>query len=202
MKKIVLFLMVFGLGFSQVNAQKLDLNLGFGSYRVPNQLKFELPRVGFNMNFGLIYQINNKWAMGTSINHSVFNYERISLANTPLSFGSFITAGRVNSDHLYFTIQRKFQFPFQIEASIGSGLGGYTESSEYYLAINFDEEKEVFTGISLIRDIEFEFHFPITYSLKKIFANKVYLGVDGGVFFDKNLNTRGIFIGPKAGVFL
>jgi hypothetical protein len=202
MKKIVLSLLIIGLGFFQVKAQKLDVNLGFGSYRVPNQLKFELPRLGFNLNFGLIYQINDKWNMGTSINHSIFNYDRASLANTPLFFGTFITAGKVNSDHLYFSIQRKFQIPFQIEANIGLGLGGYIESSEFYIGTNFDEERAVFRGVSWNREIEFDFHFPITYSIKKVFANKVYLGVDGGTFFDKNFNTRGIFIGPKAGIFL
>ncbi|MCH7399310.1 hypothetical protein MM236_15015 [Belliella sp. DSM 107340] len=202
MKSLFLTISIIIIGLIQVSAQKLDLNLGFGSYRVPNQIKFELPRAGFNMNFGLIYQINDNWQMGTTINHSVFNYERASLANTPLSVGDFITSGRVKSDHLYFSIQRIIQFPHQIEASIGVGVGGYIETNENYIAGNFDEERDLYTSISWNRVIETGIHFPMIYSIRKIFANKIHLGLEGGAFFDKNLNTRGIFIGPKAGIFL
>lgn len=186
----------------QVNAQKLDLNLGIGSYRVPNQIKYELPKAGFNLNFGLIYQLNDKWEMGTAINHSVFNYDRASLAGTPVSLGTFGTRGRVNSDHLYFIFRRKVSLPFSLEGNFGLGIGGYIENNEYLVPVAFDEERNYYRGVSWNRDIEAGIHFPITYSIRKIFVNKVHLGLEGGVFFDKNLNTRGIFIGPKAGIFL
>lgn len=190
------------LGLNNSRAQNLDFNIGFGSYRVPNQLKFELPKAGFNTNVGFIYQFDDNWSFGTAVNHAIFNYERASLADTPTSVGPFITSGTVNSGHLYFIVKRKIKLPFKIELSLGTGLGGYIETNEYYIAVNFDEERELFTGITWNRDIETGFHFPITYTLRKIFANKVHLGLEGGAFFDKNLNTRGVFIGPKAGIFL
>ncbi|ERM84747.1 hypothetical protein P872_23855 [Rhodonellum psychrophilum GCM71 = DSM 17998] len=202
MKRSGLTILLLACVLFQVNGQKLDLSLGFGSYRVPNQIKFELPKQGFNMNIGLMYQLSDHWEMGTVINHSVFNFDRASLAATPLSFGDFITSGRVKSDHLYFTFQRKVIFPYQIEASLGAGIGGYIETSENYVAGNFDEERGLYTSISWNRDIETGIHFPLTYAVKKIIANKVSLGIQGGIFLDKNLNTRGIFIGPKAGIFL
>ncbi|MFD2033339.1 hypothetical protein ACFSKL_00980 [Belliella marina] len=202
MKSIFLTFLATIMGLAQVSAQKLDFNLGFGSYRVPNQIKFELPRAGFNMNFGLIYQISNKWEMGTSINHSVFNYDRASLAGTPVSLGTFGTLGRVKSDHLYFTFRRKVLLPFSLESSFGFGIGGYIENNEYSVPIAFDEEKNYYRGISWNRDIETGILFPLTYAVRKVFVNKVHLGLEGGLFFDKNLNTRGIYIGPKAGIFL
>ncbi|AFL83026.1 hypothetical protein Belba_0363 [Belliella baltica DSM 15883] len=202
MKNIFLTFLIIILGYSPLKAQKLDFNIGFGSYRVPNQVKYELPRAGFNMNFGLIYQINDKWEMGTAINHSVFNYDRQSLAGTPVSLGTFGTGGRVNSDHLYFILRRKISLPFNLEGSFGLGIGGYVENNEYLVAVAFDEERNFYRGVSWNRDIEAGLHFPVSYTLKKIFSNKVYLGLEGGAFFDKNLNTRGIFIGPKAGIFL
>lgn len=202
MKTYILFTLCILLSLNNSIAQKLDFNIGFGSYRVPNQLKFELPRAGFNTNVGFIYQFDDQWAFGTAVNHAVFNYERASLADTPTSVGPFITSGTVNSGHLYFIVRRKIKLPFEIELSLGTGLGGYIETNEYYVVDKFDEERALYTEIGLNRDIETGLHFPVTYTLKKIFANKVYLGLEGGSFFDKNLNTRGIFIGPKAGIFL
>ena len=202
MKKYGILILFILLGLTNSQAQKLDMNIGFGSYRVPNQLKFELPRAGFNTNIGLIYQYNDKWTFGTAVNHAVFQYERASLADTPTSVGALFTSATVNSGHLYFIIRRKFNLPLQIEGSIGVGLGGYIEANEYYLAVDFDEERELYTGITWNRDIETGFHLPITYTLRKILANKVHLGIEGGLFLDSKLNTRGIFIGPKAGIFL
>lgn len=202
MKRAVFIILFLSFVSFQANAQKLDVSLGFGSYRVPNQIKYELPKAGFNMNLGLIYKLSDQWEMGTAINHSVFNYDRASQAATPLSVGDFITPGRVKSDHLYFTFQRKIKLPFHIETSLGAGIGGYVETEEYYAAGNFDEERSLYTSISWTRDVETGIHFPLTYAVRKIFANKVHLGLEGGFFFDKNLNTRGIFIGPKAGIFL
>ncbi|SNS05027.1 hypothetical protein SAMN06295967_102251 [Belliella buryatensis] len=202
MKKYLLSFLLFQAVIISSSAQNLDLSLGFGSYRVPNQVEYELPRMGFNMNFGMLFQINDNWEMGTAINHSVFNYERVSLANTPLSFGSFITSATVITDHLYFTFRRKVKLPLKLEGSVGLGLGGFVEKDEYYAAQNFDEERGLYTGLSWVRDTKVGLHFPVTYSIKKILSNKVHLGIEGGIFLDSKLNTRGIFIGPKAGIFL
>ncbi|WP_226390036.1 hypothetical protein [Penaeicola halotolerans] len=202
MKKLLLLLCFLLFGLANLQAQKLDMTIGFGSYRVPNQVKYELPREGFNTNFGLMYQYNEYWAFGTGVNHSAFNYYRVSLMSTPMAIGDFDITGRVNSGHLYFLGQRKFNLPLKINGAIGIGLGGYIEANEYYVAVNFDEERALYTGMTWNRDIETGLHFPVIYNLKKVIANKIHVGIEGGLFFDRSLNIRGIFFGPKAGVYL
>lgn len=188
---------------SESVGQNLDLSLNLGSYRAPNQLNYELPTAGFNLNFSLVYQLNDHWAMGTAINHSSFNFNRLSVADTPLFWGmQFPTQGWVEVDYFYFTFIRKFYLPFDIRADIGLGAGVYIEDKSYYVPFRFDEEQNAYRGFSSTTETTFGFHMPFTYAFKKVFVNKVYLGIQGGAFLDKNIRTRGLFIGPVAGIFL
>lgn len=198
---VILF---FSLNLMNIHAysQKLDMALGLGSYRVPNQIKFELPREGFNLNFSLTYQLTDRWAMGTGINHSVFNYERASMVDTPMAVGVFNTSGNVRTDHLFFSFYYNFQLPLGLQADLGLGAGAFIDTSEYFFPFNFDEELNAYRGMMRAKEISSGIHFPFHYSLKKVFVDKVSLGLKGGVFLDKNLNTRGVFIGPFAGIIL
>ncbi|MGY6743817.1 MAG: hypothetical protein ACXIUQ_13850 [Cecembia sp.] len=200
----VLLLLLFLTSFYGISSgQNLDLSLNLGSYRSPNQLNYELPRVGFNLNFSLTYQLNERWAMGTAINHASFNFNRPSMADTPLFWGmQFPTQGWVEVDYVYFTFIRKYYLPYGIRADIGLGGGMYIEDKSYYVPFRFDEEENAYRGFSTTTETIIDFHIPITYAFKKVLADKVYLGVQGGVFFDKNIRTRGLFIGPVAGIFL
>lgn len=202
-KSVVLFLLIV-ISSVATFAQKLDMSLSLGSHRAPNQRLYEMPREGFNLNFGLHYHLNSNWSLGTSINHASFTYYRFSAANTPLTpnLGSLPLEGEVKTDYMSFIINRKISLPWDLLVEAGTGVGLFVEENYFFDGIAFNEENQVFMGYGWMGHTNVGLHFPISYSITKVFSDKASLGLQGGWFLDKTGFVRGAFIGPRIGIYL
>lgn len=203
-KKTILTSFLIVIASLAAFAQKLDMSLSLGSHRAPNQKLYEMPREGFNLNFGLHYHLNSKWSLGTSINYASFTYYRFSAANTPLppSLIPLPLEGEVKTDYMSFIINRKIFLPWDLLVEAGTGVGLFVEENYFYEGIRFNEENQVFMGWARMGYTNVGFHIPISYSIQKVFSNKASLGFQGGWFLDKKGFVRGTYIGPRIAVYL
>lgn len=202
-ESIVLFLLL--VAFSGATfGQNLESHLSLGTFRIPNQQRVEQPVEGFNLNFGLTYQLGDNWTIGTSINHSVNQYYRASAVTIPLlpQLGSLPLEGKVLSDHFSFVVGPRIRLPWGLVAEVGAGVGVFVEENEFMEVVNYDPEREVYTGFFRKTATTVDMHLPITYSLKKVFRDKASLGLQGGLFIDRSGYSRGIFFGPRISFFL
>lgn len=198
---LILFLIVAN---SALFGQNLETHLSLGTHRIPNQQRIEQPMEGFNLHFGLTYQLNEHWTLGTNINHSVNHYYRASAANTPLLsvIGPLPLEGKLLTDHFSLVFGRKLKLPWDFVAEIGTGIGVFVEENEFMEVVNFDQERQMYTGFFRKTATTVDTHLPLTYSIKKVFRDKASLGLQGGMFIDRSGYSKGIVIGPRISFFL
>ena len=184
--------------------QNLETHLSLGTNRIPNQQRVEQSREGFNLHFGLTYQLNEHWTLGTSINHSVNHYYRSSAANTPLlpALGPLPLEGKLLTDHFSLVFGRKLKLPLDFVAEIGTGFGVFVEENEFMEVVNFDQERQMYSGFFRKTATTVDIHLPIVYSIKKVFRDKASLGLQGGMLIDRSGYSKGIFVGPRISFFL
>jgi len=183
--------------------QQLEIVASGGSFSINNQRDFPRSKIGTNINFGMHYHLSEKWIIGTNYNLGHFSYLNPPLENISgfsSSFLSLTQRGRVQQENFSFLIIRKIRLPIlDLRLELGSGLGMYLQRDEYYRRIAFDAEIQKYRGFELTEDRNRGIHFPMHYSLKKSFYNRVILGVSGGQFFTGHLENLGGYQGISIG---
>ncbi|WP_162416716.1 hypothetical protein [Cyclobacterium roseum] len=195
-KTIVLFVLMLVLG-SALHAQELDGRLGLGSFNLNRDYGYERPAVGWYVSLGLTYEYTPEWAMGTAFNRSFNVYFRESLAETPLLIGNLPTRAEVNSDHFSFILTRKIPFPLGLKGQIGLGMGLAIDENRFYHPILFDEEQGAYRGFNLVEQYQVGLIFPGQIAVRKALGMRWHLGLEAGLFFDRQLRIRSSFWGPE-----
>jgi hypothetical protein len=201
---ILLILILSCLSTHQSIGQKMEMIISGGSFSINNQSDFPRSRIGTNINFGMHYHLSEKWVIGTNYNLGHFSYVNPPLENIisgiPSGFIAMAQSGRVQQENFSFLAIRKIKLPlFDLRLELGTGLGMYFQRDEYYRGWSYDPEIEMFRGVEWVRDRIRGLHFPVNYSLKKSFKDRVVLGVSGGQFFTGELVNLGGYQGISIG---
>lgn len=205
MKKyqLTLLAIIFGCQISFCLGQQMEIVASGGSFSINNQKDFPRSKIGTNINFGMHYHLSEKWIIGTNYNLGHFAYTNLPLENISgfsSSFLSLTQRGRVQQENFSFLIIRKFRLPIlDLRLELGSGLGLFMQRDEYYRRIAYDAEIEKYRGFEMTEDRNRGLHFPVNYSLKRSFRDRVVLGVSGGQFFNGQLDHLGGYQGISIG---
>jgi hypothetical protein len=197
---ILLVLILSCLTTHQSFGQKMEMIISGGSFSSNNPGNFPKSRLGTNINFGMHYHLSEKWIIGTNYNLGMFSYLNPPLQNISRVPSAFTQNGTVQQENFSFLTIRKIKLPlFDLRLELGTGLGMYFQRDEYYRGWSYNPEIEMFRGVEWVRDRNRGLHFPVTYSLKKSFKDRVVLGVSGGQFFTSQLENLGGYRGISIG---
>ena len=181
-----------------VFGQKAELGFSLGFYGAPSERLFENPQTGSGFNLGLFYRFHEDWTIGSSVNVSNFDYYRLSAIGTPIIGTQLPLDGSVQSDHISFIVNRRFELPWGgIVAEGGLGMGVLVEKNFFYVPITFDEETEFYRGYSGERSTTVNIHLPLRMSISKPFGEKGSIGLEGYMFVDPTGFVRGMYFGPR-----
>lgn len=196
--KITLLTAVLLIYSDLVFGQKAELGFSLGFYGAPSERLFENPQTGSSVNLGLFYRFHKDWTIGSSINISNFDYFRLSAIGTPIIGTDLPLDGSVQSDHISFIVNRRFQLPWGgMVAEGGFGMGALVEKNFFYVPISFDEETGFYRGFSGERSTTVNLHVPLRMSIFKPFGEKGSIGLEGYMFVDPKGFVRGMYFGPR-----
>ncbi|MCF1753270.1 hypothetical protein [Mariniradius sediminis] len=196
--KITLLTAVLLIYSDLVFGQKAELGFSLGFYGAPSERLFENPQTGASVNLGLFYRFHEDWTIGSSINISNFDYFRLSAIGTPIIGTDLPLDGSVQSDHISFIVNRRFELSWGgMVAEGGFGMGALVEKNFFYVPISFDEETGFYRGFSGERSTTVNLHVPLRMSIFKPFGEKGSIGLEGYMFVDPKGFVRGMYFGPR-----
>ena len=181
-----------------VFGQQAELGFSLGFYGPPSERLFENPQTGSGLNLSLFYRFHEDWTIGSSVNVSNFDYYRFSAIGTPIIRTELPLDGSVQSDHISFIVNRRFELNWGgIVAEGGFGMGALVEKNFFYFPISFDEETGFYRGFSGERSTTVNLHVPLRMSIFKPFGEKGSIGLEGYMFVDPKGFVRGMYFGPR-----